>query len=161
MAWTIKNIEKYGGDSTKVFVSGHSAGGYLTAMVGLDKRYLVRHAVSTLQLAGLLPVSGQMITHTAIREERGISTKTPIIDTMAPAYYAAAKTPHCLCIVGENDLPARLEENKYATAAYKATGNQNFRCMVFRNRDHATIISQIEKDDDAVARTMLDFIQNR
>ena len=29
-----------GGDKNKIFISGHSAGGYLTAMVGLDKRWL-------------------------------------------------------------------------------------------------------------------------
>ena len=36
VAWTIKNISRYGGDPKKVFVTGISAGGYLTAMVGMD-----------------------------------------------------------------------------------------------------------------------------
>jgi arylformamidase len=32
IAWTYKNVLRYGGDPTKLFVSGHSAGGHLTAM---------------------------------------------------------------------------------------------------------------------------------
>ncbi|WP_234408375.1 alpha/beta hydrolase [Marinilabilia salmonicolor] len=52
VAWTIKNIEDYGGDSTLVFVSGHSAGGYLTSMIGLDKRWLAEFGVDANQIAG-------------------------------------------------------------------------------------------------------------
>ena len=32
LAWTHKNIRTYGGDPAKLFVSGHSAGGHLTAL---------------------------------------------------------------------------------------------------------------------------------
>jgi arylformamidase len=32
IAWVYKNIIRYGGDSGKLFISGHSAGGHLTAM---------------------------------------------------------------------------------------------------------------------------------
>ena len=32
IAWTYKSIRNYGGDPAKIFVSGHSAGGHLTAM---------------------------------------------------------------------------------------------------------------------------------
>ncbi|PYV94347.1 MAG: alpha/beta hydrolase [Acidobacteria bacterium] len=33
MAWVYRNIARYGGDPSKLYVSGHSAGGHLTAMV--------------------------------------------------------------------------------------------------------------------------------
>ena len=39
-AWVVKHIASYGGDPGRVFVAGHSAGGYLTSMIGLDKRWL-------------------------------------------------------------------------------------------------------------------------
>ena len=32
IAWVYKNITSYGGDPAKIFISGHSAGGHLTAM---------------------------------------------------------------------------------------------------------------------------------
>lgn len=40
VAWTIKHIKRHKGDPDSVLVSGHSASGYLTAMVGLDAKYL-------------------------------------------------------------------------------------------------------------------------
>ena len=36
--WTIENIASYGGDSERVFIGGHSAGGHLTAMAMSDRR---------------------------------------------------------------------------------------------------------------------------
>ena len=37
VAWAFSNIAQYGGRANKVFVSCHSAGGYLASMIGLDK----------------------------------------------------------------------------------------------------------------------------
>lgn len=37
--WTVENIEKYGGDTSRLFLSGHSAGGHLAALIGLDEEY--------------------------------------------------------------------------------------------------------------------------
>ncbi|WP_420792860.1 hypothetical protein [Lentisphaera profundi] len=33
MAWTFKNIQKYGGNTKAIFISGHSTGGYLASMI--------------------------------------------------------------------------------------------------------------------------------
>lgn len=63
VAWVMKHIGEYGGDPTRVYVAGHSAGGYLTLMVGLDKAYLARYGEDADRLAGLFPVSGQTNTH--------------------------------------------------------------------------------------------------
>ena len=41
VAWTFSEMEKYGGDRRKIFVSGRSAGGYFNEIcVGLDKKWL-------------------------------------------------------------------------------------------------------------------------
>lgn len=63
VAWAFREVEKYGGDKNKIFISGHSAGGYLTAMVGLDKRWLKKYDIDADSIAGLIPFSGQVISH--------------------------------------------------------------------------------------------------
>ena len=42
VAWVFDNIGKYGGDTSSIYIAGHSAGGYLVDMVGLDKKQLAR-----------------------------------------------------------------------------------------------------------------------
>jgi acetyl esterase/lipase len=56
VAWTFENIGSYGGSSEKIVVSGHSAGGYLASMVGLDKRWLAKHEIDADRIAGLAPL---------------------------------------------------------------------------------------------------------
>lgn len=45
VAWTFKNIEKFGGDPKKIFISGHSAGAYLCGMVAFNPRYLKERGI--------------------------------------------------------------------------------------------------------------------
>ena len=72
-AWVVNNIEKYGGSKDKIFVAGHSAGGYLTSMIGLDKQWLLPYGIDPdKQFAALIPYSGQVITHFARRKEMGL-----------------------------------------------------------------------------------------
>ncbi|MFK7820354.1 MAG: alpha/beta hydrolase [Planctomycetaceae bacterium] len=115
VAWTIKNIERYGGSSKRVFVSGHSAGGYLTSMVGMDKRWLEAHGIDANDLAGLIPYSGHTITHFTVREERGIPGTQAIVDQMAPIYHVRKGSPPMLLITGDRKLEmlGRYEENAY------------------------------------------------
>jgi acetyl esterase/lipase len=115
VAWTFRNIEKYGGSSKRIFVSGHSAGGYLTSMVGLDKRWLEVHGIDADSIAGLIPYSGHTITHFTVRAERGIDGKQPVIDDMAPLFHVRKDCPPLLLITGDRELEmlGRYEENAY------------------------------------------------
>ncbi len=40
--WVAQNIENYGGNPERIFISGHSAGAHLLALAGLDKKYFER-----------------------------------------------------------------------------------------------------------------------
>lgn len=119
VAWLVRNISEHGGDPAKVFVSGHSAGGYLTAMVGLDPRYLREHELDATNLAGLIPVSGQMVTHSTVRRERGIARTTPVIDAGAPSYYVREGLPPIFSICGSEDLPR--EPPRISTSSQRST----------------------------------------
>lgn len=161
VAWTHGNIGKYKGDPNKIFIAGHSAGGYLTAMLGLDSRWLDKHKIPLSKIAGLMPVAGQMITHSTIREERGIRVAAPLIDDFAPCYHVRADAPPFLCFAADKDLPTRAEENIYFTAAMKAAGHKNIECRIVPGRNHGSIAGKFAEANDEVTLAMLEFMRKR
>ena len=129
VAWVFNNIEKYGGNARKIFLSGHSAGGYLCLMVGLDSTYLLSRNINPNDLAGIIPFSGHTITHFTIRKEMGIPGTQPVIDRFAPLYHVKSETPPILLITGDRELEllGRYEENAYMYRMMKVNGNSNCR----------------------------------
>jgi len=125
VSWAFNNIASYGGDSSQIFVSGHSAGGYLGMMIALDKKYLQKEGIDANKIAGLIPFSGQCITHFEIRRENGIPEKQPTIDTFAPLYHVRADAPPLLLITGDRELEmlGRYEENAYMARMMKLAGH--------------------------------------
>ena len=138
VAWVFKNIEKYGGDPNSIFLSGHSAGGYLISMVGLDKKWLKVHDIDADQVAGLIPFSGHAITHFTVREERGIPGEQPVIDELAPLYHVRADAPPYLIITGNRELEllGRYEENAYMMRMMKVAGHKDTRIFEMDGYDH-------------------------
>jgi acetyl esterase/lipase len=126
VAWTFKNIATYGGDDSLIIVSGHSAGGYLALMVGLDKKWLKADGIDANSIAGLIPLSGQTITHFEIRKERGIPDTQPVVDEFAPLYHVRADAPPLLLITGdrEKEMLGRYEENAYMMRMMKIAGHK-------------------------------------
>lgn len=125
IAWAFNNINSYGGDISSIFVSGHSAGGYLALMTGLDKKWLQKEGIDANKIAGLIPFSGQCITHFTIRKENGIPEKQPTIDAFAPLFYVRADAPPLLLITGDREMEmlGRYEENAYMARMMKLTGH--------------------------------------
>ncbi|MFM1776207.1 MAG: hypothetical protein RJA53_1817, partial [Bacteroidota bacterium] len=111
-AWVFNNIEKYNGNIKQIFLSGHSAGGYLDLMIGLENKWLAKHNINTSSLAGLIPLSPQVISHYTIRDENNISKYQPLIDTYAPLFHIKKETPPIVLITGdrERELLGRYEE---------------------------------------------------
>ena len=126
IAWAFNNIANYGGDTSQIFVYGHSAGAYLALMNGLDKKWLQKEGIDANKIAGLIPLSAQCITHFEIRRENGIPEKQPTIDAFAPLYHVRADAPPLLLITGDRELEmlGRYEENAYMERMMKLVGHK-------------------------------------
>lgn len=138
VAWVFDNIEKYGGNKNLIFVSGSSAGGYLTSMIGLDKSYLKRYDVDANDIAGLIPLTGHAITHFTVRDEMGIKRTLPVIDKYAPLFHVRDDAPPILLITGNRELEmlGRYEENAYLYRMLKVLGHQNVELMELDGYGH-------------------------
>lgn len=141
IAWTFKNIESYGGNISNIYISGHSAGGYLALIVGLDKTYLHKYGIDANKIKGLLPISGQTNTHYTIRKERGLPMNLPIIDEYAPLNKARENCPPILLITGDRklEMTARYEENAHLYAILKSFGNKEVALCELEGFDHGNV----------------------
>ncbi len=125
VAWAFRHAAEYGGSPEKVFLSGHSAGGYLIDMVGLDKRWLAAHGIDADRVAGLIPFSGQVLTHYAHRETLGMTPFQPMIDEYAPLAHVRADAPPIVIISGDRNLElyGRYEETAYFWRLFQMVGH--------------------------------------
>jgi acetyl esterase/lipase len=141
-AWVFQNIAKYDGNVKQIFLSGHSAGGYLDLMIGLENKWLAKHGINTNQIAGLIPLSPQVISHFTIREENNISKFLPLIDAYAPLYHIKKETPPIVLITGdrEMELLGRYEENAYFFRMMKVIENPRVQLFELQGFDHIEMV---------------------
>lgn len=159
VAWTLDHIADYGGDPKKVFVGGHSAGGWLTYMVGFDPRGLRAHGHSPDELAGLIPLSGQATTHYNVRAFRGDGEPryAPKIDEWAPLAYVRGGLPPTCIVTGQRglDIRGRVEENELMAASLRACGTRMVEFHELEGCGHGTCMKGLAPIAHAFMRTAL------
>lgn len=143
VAWTFRNGRNYGGDTSKIFVAGHSAGGYLASMVGLDKSWMNRYSCDADSIAALIPFSGQAITHYEWRKIKGGSELRPTIDRYAPIYHIRKDAPPYIIICGDRNLElfGRYEENAYMWRMMKLLGHPDIEIYELDGYNHGDMAS--------------------
>lgn len=158
-AWTVRHIAGHGGDPRKVFVGGHSAGGYLALLVGFDEARLRPYGLGLKDVAGIAQVSGQVFTHYTVREERGLSRYATIADEAAPAFFVRKALPPLLTIYAEHDMAGRAEENLYLLAMLKGAGHADTTSLKAVGKDHGSAGHDLRFADDPGHRAVVRFIQ--
>ena len=158
--WTIANIEQHDGDRGRVSVAGHSAGGYLSMMIGMNEEYLAAHERKNTDLNGVYSVSGQCTTHYEIAEmpRKAEGWKRPenqrrdnpiTLNEYAPLSYTARKLPpmYLLCGDPKVEWPARVEENQLLAAMLNTVKDHN--TVEFRSypdKDHGGCVVPAVED---------------
>ena len=111
--WILEHLREYT-DFERLFVSGQSAGAWLTLMLAFDEHYLRDAGVERSDIAGFISDSSQITTHFSILRERGVDYRLERIDDAAPIYFLNEKSDvsNLLLISYDEDMPCRPEQNK-------------------------------------------------
>ena len=127
VAWVFRHGAEYGGDPRKIVVTGHSAGGYISMMLCLDKKWLATYGIDADDVMMYVPFSGQAITHYNVRKMQGIPPLQATIDKYAPLYWVRSDCPPLILICGDRELElyGRYDENQYLARMMKLVGHQH------------------------------------
>jgi acetyl esterase/lipase len=152
-AWVYQNAGQYGGDSKRIYLAGHSAGGHLAALLALDGAYLKEHAIPPSAIRGVAALSGvyDVSRLPEFESDKGAPDGSP-------ARYVHPQAPPFLITYCQWDylgLPRQARD--FAAALKKAfVGTQ---LLYIPGENHIAEIVDIWKDDDPIARAILNFIK--
>jgi acetyl esterase/lipase len=103
-AWVHAHAAELGGDPSRVFLMGHSAGAQIAALLATDARYLDARGLRPVQLAGVIGLAGPYdflpLTSDAIRQALGPASGWP--DTQ-PVNFVDGDEPPFLLLQGAAD----------------------------------------------------------
>lgn len=161
-AWTKKHIASYGGDPERVFLSGHSAGAYLAALLALDPSYLEAHGLKLSDVRGVVPISPFLHVEdpdVAPRRPKTVWGTDPEVWLQASVTpYVGADKPPMLFIYADGDDDWRREQNQRLAAKLSALGNAAA-VIEIEDRTHGSVNSNMAEDLDTGMMKVVSFVE--
>ncbi|MGC9334562.1 MAG: alpha/beta hydrolase [Anaerolineae bacterium] len=169
ISWTLDNVEEYGGDSKRVVVAGHSAGGHLTGLALVDPRFLSSYGHSSTELCGWVGMSGvyDVTAEYEFWQAQGVAAEVmeEVMGGQAnfrlasPIHYVQPGLPPVLLIHGEQDDTVPVHIARGFRAALEAVGAEN-ELKVYPGAGHADYLFAALGDKPAtVILDLVDFVQ--
>jgi acetyl esterase/lipase len=154
-AWSRTYLAKRGADVKRTFVSGHSAGGHLAALLACDPGYLKKHDLTTAAIKGVMPISGVFVI--GDRQESMFGDEESR-KKASPQSHALDKLPPMLIFYAEKEIPGLGKQAEvFGKAVKKVKGSVAVR--VIKERDHGTIMRNASSADDPVTKAIFAFIE--
>ncbi len=160
----VKDCLQKRGITARIFVSGTSAGGYLTQLLCFDKRYLSICGVKQTDIAGYIHDAGQPTTHFNVLKERGLDERRLVVDEAAPLYYVGIEReyPPMLFVLADNDMKNRAEQTELMLSTMKHFGYDMSKVekVVIPNSTHSSYTSKLDADGlPLFGKIVADFIK--
>lgn len=156
-AWARPYLEKRGADLKRIFVSGHSAGGHLAALLATNPAYLKKHGLSPADIRGVAPISGVFVVGGPRMEATFGDAESS--KGASPQTFASGKLPPMLIFYADKELGALGKQAEaFGKAIKQAKGPVAVRMV--KDRDHGTIMRKIADKDDPVTQALFQFIKD-
>jgi arylformamidase len=140
VAWVIAHAKEYGGDPNRVFVSGHSAGGHLTAMAMDDPR-----------VAGGVAISGiydlEPIRLNYLNDKLGLDPAET--ERNSPLRHLPSQAGPLVVTVGLGELPELIRQSEEYAAAWTKKGLRG-RYLPVPKHDHFSILEELAQPSGVI-----------
>ena len=140
----------------ELYVSGSSAGGYITMMLCFDPRYLKSVGLDNSSVTGYFHDAGQPTAHFNVLKQKGVDPRRIIIDETAPLYYIGLSEsyPPMRFIVSDNDMQNRYEQTMLVLSTMKHFGLTECDHVLMHGR-HCQYCRAVDEDGVAIFGGML------
>lgn len=166
--WVYEHIGEYGGDKNNLYISGHSAGAHLVALIGTDPKYLNKHSLKPTIFKAIFPNdTGSFDFNDPI--EKGRWFVQPKIDEVfgtdpaglaeaSPITYAHSEKsfPRFVMFVTA-ERPDAVRQTKAFNDALIGSGAQS-EMIVVEGNSHRDMNLDLHNPDSPIAKTVLNVI---
>ncbi len=166
--WVKENISTYGGDPNKIFISGHSAGGHLAALVGIKKEYFDRVGIANL-LKGIILIDAAGLDMYGYLKTEGFEPGNTYLNTFSndpkiwkeasPLYFLHKEMPPMLIYRGGKTYPSiEVSNEKFVTALKAFVPNPDYKILA--GKKHVPMIAQFFNTGNLRYKEMKTFMEN-
>jgi len=157
--WIKRNIGRYGGNPDDVFITGHSAGGHLVALLALNEKYLREVGRTSDEISGVIGISGvyRVGATSFIFKDTFDPDPQALIDA-SPEYHVDDDQPPFCIIYARDDLPL-LDIQAIGLTMALQKHHSPVKLVRVEDRGHITTFLKIGEKDDPTHAVMLDFIR--
>ncbi len=155
-AWTVRHAAEYGGDPSRIFLAGHSAGGHLVSLLATNARWLAPHGLEPASFRGVLSFSGVYDVSLA---PNLFGPGEESIQSASPIRHTSGALPPFLLTYCEFDYASLPEQARRFHAALSAAG-QKPRLVFVPGENHISEIISVLKDADPTWLAALGFLRD-
>jgi len=150
VVWVIEHAKEIGGDPARVFVSGHSAGGHLTAMAMTDAR-----------VAGGVAISGiydlEPIRLNYLNDKLGLDAAEA--ERNSPLRHLPASAAPLVVTVGLGELPELVRQSEEYAAAWTGRGLRG-RYLPVPAHDHFSILEELARPKGVILEALQEMARH-
>jgi arylformamidase len=167
LAWVFDHLPDLNGDRDRIFVSGHSAGAHLAALLGTDQKYLRQYNLKPNDLAGVIPVDtasfnllsndNERLVKRLVKQTFGSNKQT--LKDASPFYHVTDNRADCtnfLILNTTNRQAAARGGREFAEKLNGAGCNASF--IPVDNHSHSDMATGMHNASDPVGSAILQFI---
>jgi len=144
--WAFGHAAELGGDPSRIYLMGHSAGAYNAAMLALDPHWLKEVGLAPSQLAGWIGLAGPYDFLPIGDPEVQVAFGWPDTPTDSqPIAHAAAKAPRTLLIAGSDDKVVDPQRSTVQLGRLLVDAGTDVQVQVIDGKGHATIAAALAR----------------
>lgn len=141
LAWGLAHAADHGGNPARVFVMGHSAGGYNAAMLALDARWLATTGHSPRELAGFIGLAAPYdFLPTGNPDVQPVFFHPHYPPDTQPIAFAGAAAPRSFLAAGGTDALVDPERNTVALAGKLSAAGVPVSLHRYERASHVTLL---------------------